>query len=137
MRSLLLWVKEKGKVLGAYLLERHKTIEQFLKLIGSDTPLETELIKYSLRPYTVDQLSMLIEFVAKNEGISINSSGKADKFSLHCTSKPVITKALLSHLSSYRHLNCLRVWACDHHNLIPLTKNNSHNSRIIHDTAVA
>lgn len=52
-----------GEKAGAYLLHRHKVIEEFLQLVGSENVLEeTELIEHSLAPSTVGSLSALAEF---------------------------------------------------------------------------
>ncbi len=54
---------DQGKRMGEYLIERHNAVEQFLKLIGNDNPLEeTELIEHSLNPDTVYRLKTLLEF---------------------------------------------------------------------------
>ncbi len=54
---------DQGKRVGEYLIERHNTVEQFLKLIGNSNPLEeTELIEHTLNPDTVYRLKTLLEF---------------------------------------------------------------------------
>lgn len=61
---------EKGKETGTYLLYRHNTVEQFLRLIGNNTPLEeTELIEHSLNVSTVLQLHTLLNFFAQNVAV--------------------------------------------------------------------
>ncbi len=62
-RYEVILLTENGREIGAYLLERHDTVEQFFKLIGKKDPLEeTELVEHSLSPATVADLSTLIEF---------------------------------------------------------------------------
>jgi DtxR family transcriptional regulator, manganese transport regulator len=63
--SILL--EEKGEQEGAYLLYRHNTVEQFLRLIGNDDPLkEVELIEHALNVSTVEQVSNLLDFFTEN-----------------------------------------------------------------------
>lgn len=70
-----------GLELGAYLLDRHDTVERFLNLIGSDEPLlETELIEHSLSPATVSDLTLLLEFFDADAAARQNFEGyKTDK----------------------------------------------------------
>lgn len=66
--SILL--EEKGEQAGSYLLYRHHTVEQFLRLIGNDNPLkEVELIEHSLNSSTVAQVSSLLDFFTENLSI--------------------------------------------------------------------
>lgn len=59
----IIQLTETGWKTGAYLIRRHETVENFLKLIGNTSPLEeTELIEHSLSPSTVDDLNDLLEF---------------------------------------------------------------------------
>lgn len=56
---------DKGKKTGAYLLNRHDTVEQFLTMIGNINPLEeAELIEHSLNSSTVMQINTLLDFFA-------------------------------------------------------------------------
>lgn len=60
-----------GSEIGKYLLERHDTVEYFLKLIGSLNSLEeTELIEHTLCPSTVASLAVLNEFFKRNPDIA-------------------------------------------------------------------
>lgn len=60
----IIQLTELGWDVGAYLLKRHETVENFLRFIGNANPLEeTELIEHSLSPDTVDGLRELMEFV--------------------------------------------------------------------------
>ncbi|SHI10277.1 iron (metal) dependent repressor, DtxR family [Sporobacter termitidis DSM 10068] len=66
-RYEIILLTEKGRELGAYLLRRHNTVEEFLKLIGCANPLEeAELIEHSLSPSTVRDLNDLLEFFSSN-----------------------------------------------------------------------
>lgn len=57
-----------GEKAGAYLLHRHKIIEEFLGVVGSENILEeTELVEHSLGPSTVGSLHALVEFF-KSDG---------------------------------------------------------------------
>jgi Mn-dependent DtxR family transcriptional regulator len=59
-------LSESGKILGAYLLNRHKVIEDFLKIIGINENLlvETELIEHYISPNTVEHLEIFNGFFA-------------------------------------------------------------------------
>lgn len=58
---------QSGCKIGKYLLKRHETVETFLKLVGSLTPLEeTELIEHTLNPSTVSAISVLNDFFAED-----------------------------------------------------------------------
>ncbi len=59
-----------GRRTGAYLLERHHTLERFLNLVGSANPLEeTELVEHVLSASTVLEIKALLEFFAQNPDI--------------------------------------------------------------------
>ena len=59
-----------GKKTGEYLLRRHEAVEEFLKLIGNQNPLEeTELIEHSLSPATTDDLNVLLKFFRTREDV--------------------------------------------------------------------
>lgn len=61
---------DKGKTIGNYLIERHKTIEEFLSLLGNSAPLEeTELIEHSVTPETVIRIKTLLEFFQSDESL--------------------------------------------------------------------
>lgn len=61
---------EKGQETGTYLLHRHDTLEQFLRLIGNASPLEeAELIEHSIGSSTVAQINVLLGFFTQNPGI--------------------------------------------------------------------
>lgn len=62
-----------GKEVGQFLLQRHNTIEKFLKLITSDEDVlvETELIEHIISSNTVENLHLLNEFIKKNPEIEL------------------------------------------------------------------
>lgn len=69
-RYEIIQLTEKGRATGEFLLKRHKTVEAFLTLIGSDNPLEeTELIEHTLSPATVYDLNIFNEFYKKNPDV--------------------------------------------------------------------
>ncbi len=62
---------ELGKTTGAYLVQRHETIEGFLRFLGSESPLEeTELIEHSLSPSTVNSLRCVLAYLEANPAVS-------------------------------------------------------------------
>ena len=62
---------KKGKEKGAYLLERHDIIEQFLRMIGNSNPLEeAELIEHSLSASTISKIKILVKFFTTNPDIA-------------------------------------------------------------------
>lgn len=59
----IIFLTDKGKDIGAFLLQRHNIIENFLHLIGiTDTLEETELIEHSVNHDTVLRLDALLSF---------------------------------------------------------------------------
>lgn len=61
-------VTAKGEIMGAFLLDRHETVEMFLRHIGVlDTVLlETELIEHHLSIDTVKNIKILNEFLTSS-----------------------------------------------------------------------
>lgn len=59
---------EHGKIMGSTLLERHNTIESFLKVIGISQGVleETEKIEHTISPETLEYLKDFIEFIKQN-----------------------------------------------------------------------
>ncbi|MGI5921771.1 MAG: transcriptional regulator MntR [Syntrophomonadaceae bacterium] len=59
---------DNGKEIGKYLLKRHATIEEFLKIIGVTDGIleETEKIEHHLSPQTIDQIYILVQFLKVN-----------------------------------------------------------------------
>lgn len=69
-RYEVIFLTEEGKNRGKFLLERHNTVENFLKLIGiSDTLEETELLEHSLNPEATALLGKLLEFFRRDPGL--------------------------------------------------------------------
>jgi len=66
-RYEIIQLTDSGREIGAYLLERHETLERFLRLIGNANPLtETELLEHSLSASTVSDLNTLLAFFENN-----------------------------------------------------------------------
>jgi Mn-dependent DtxR family transcriptional regulator len=67
----IIQLTELGLEVGAYLLHRHVTVEDFLRLIGNANPLEeAELIEHSLSTETVEDLNNLVEFFQTDAYVS-------------------------------------------------------------------
>lgn len=59
-----------GQETGAYLLHRHKILEQFLRLIGNVDPLqEAELVEHSLKIPTISKINILLGFFEDNPDV--------------------------------------------------------------------
>lgn len=60
----LIELSEPGRLLGEYLLYRHKTIEKFLHMMGVNEGIleETEKIEHNLSKETVNKISCLLSF---------------------------------------------------------------------------
>ena len=69
----LIKLTELGFEVGQFLLQRHNTIETFLKLISStdDVLTETELIEHVISANTVENLRLLNEFIRSYPEIEI------------------------------------------------------------------
>ncbi|MDU7337876.1 MAG: iron dependent repressor, metal binding and dimerization domain protein [Clostridium sp.] len=66
-RYEVILLTEQGQTMGEYLLERHRTIETFLTVLGSSNALEeTELIEHTLSPSTVLDIDLLNRFFQEN-----------------------------------------------------------------------
>jgi len=67
----IIFLTEKGKKYGNFLLERHKVVERFLKNIGITENLltETELIEHNLSINTMQNLDLLNKFLEKNPNV--------------------------------------------------------------------
>ncbi len=66
----IIQLTEKGWETGAYLLKRHETVEEFLRLIGNSNPLEeTELIEHALSAATLEALDDLLAFFRMNSAL--------------------------------------------------------------------
>jgi Mn-dependent DtxR family transcriptional regulator len=69
-RYEIIQMTDRGREIGEYLLKRHETVESFLRLIGSTSPLEeTELIEHSLSSSTVSDLKDLLEYFKLNTDV--------------------------------------------------------------------
>lgn len=73
---------EKGGKLGSFLLDRHNTIEQFLKLLGiSNNVLEqTEKIEHTIGDDTLKYLRNFVDFINCNPKLM-------DNFNIFCNKK--------------------------------------------------
>lgn len=62
---------DKGKRIGSFLLKRHLTIENFLKLLGckKNILIQTELMEHIIDEETVERIQTLINFFNKNKDI--------------------------------------------------------------------
>ncbi|NMA66622.1 MAG: DtxR family transcriptional regulator [Clostridiaceae bacterium] len=66
----IITLTEKGKEMGKFLLDRHITIEAFLKNIGSKNKLyETELIEHNISMDTLKNIDLLNRFLKKHPEI--------------------------------------------------------------------
>ena len=71
-RYEIIQLSDSGRKIGEYLLKRHETVENFLKLIGSQNPLEeTELIEHTLSASTVAALRILNCFFESEDAARI------------------------------------------------------------------
>jgi Mn-dependent DtxR family transcriptional regulator len=64
----VLELTEQGRELGEYLVERHETVERFLRFIGADRNIleETEKIEHNLSMDTVKQIMLLVQFMEES-----------------------------------------------------------------------
>jgi len=65
-------LSDDGKEIGEFLLERHRIIENFLRLLGceDDVLIQTELIEHNINNSTVENLKILNSFFTENKEIS-------------------------------------------------------------------
>lgn len=63
---------DSGKTIGEYLLERHNTVERFLRLLNcnGDILVQTELIEHNIDAITVEKLQLLNSFFECNQEIA-------------------------------------------------------------------
>lgn len=61
-------LSEKGRISGRFLLERHQTVEAFLRLLGATENLleETEIIEHTVSPQTLKGLLALTRLLQSN-----------------------------------------------------------------------
>lgn len=66
-----IFLKDKGIEIGKFLINRHNTIEKFLRIINSNINItyETEKIEHTLSKETLNQLNILVNFFESNEKI--------------------------------------------------------------------
>ncbi|PYG85845.1 DtxR family iron (metal) dependent repressor [Ruminiclostridium sufflavum DSM 19573] len=67
----IIFLTEKGKELGEFLLNRHNIIQRFLETIGinEDLLVETELIEHNISSNTLANIKLLNEFFEKTPDI--------------------------------------------------------------------
>lgn len=67
----IIMLSENGKEIGRYLLERHKLIENFLKLLGCEENLleQTELMEHVINQGLLRNLQVLTDFFLEEEEI--------------------------------------------------------------------
>lgn len=78
----IIFLTEKGKEIGKFLLDRHNVIEKFLKTIGINENLlvETELIEHNISSKTLNNINMLNRFLEKNP----ETINKFEEFKINC-----------------------------------------------------
>ncbi|SMB81758.1 iron (metal) dependent repressor, DtxR family [Desulfonispora thiosulfatigenes DSM 11270] len=61
-------ITEEGNILGEYFLHRHKTIEEFLFLLGIKNNVleETEKVEHSISKETLTKIKLFIDFMKQN-----------------------------------------------------------------------
>lgn len=63
----IIFLTDKGREIGAFLLDRHNVVDRFLQMIGvADSLEETELIEHTLTASTVGRLKLLVDFFRAN-----------------------------------------------------------------------
>ncbi|MEN6460790.1 MAG: transcriptional regulator MntR [Syntrophomonas sp.] len=77
---------DQGKQIGEYLLKRHAAIEEFFKIIGVTDGIleETEKIEHHLSVHTVEQISILVQYLKNNLTVLDN---------LHAYQKNILAKS--------------------------------------------
>lgn len=67
----IITLTNKGKKIGSFLLKRHLTLENFLKLLGcqQNILIQTELMEHVIDDETVEKIQMFINFFDKNKDI--------------------------------------------------------------------
>ncbi len=66
-----IYLLDKGIQLGKFLIERHNTIEKFLKILNINVNItyETEKIEHTLSNETLNKIIILVDFFERNERI--------------------------------------------------------------------
>ena len=64
----IILLTEGGREIGKFLLNRHRTIETFLKFLGvsENILIETELVEHNISPETTEKIEMLNKFLGQN-----------------------------------------------------------------------
>jgi len=64
----IIFLTENGKEIGKFLLERHNTVETFLKFlgVGENLLVETELIEHNISLHTLQLLDIFNQFLKEN-----------------------------------------------------------------------
>jgi Mn-dependent DtxR family transcriptional regulator len=67
----IITLNENGEEIGRYLLERHRLLENFLKLLGCEENLleQTELMEHVIKQDLLRNIQMLTDFFLENEEI--------------------------------------------------------------------
>lgn len=67
----IIMLNEDGREIGKFLLERHKLLENFLKLLGCEEDLlqQTEIMEHVVNPQLLNNIKILNDFIQNNEGI--------------------------------------------------------------------
>ncbi|MFA5604043.1 MAG: iron dependent repressor, metal binding and dimerization domain protein [Bacilli bacterium] len=67
----IITLTNKGERLGSFLLKRHLTLENFLKLLGcqQNILIQTELMEHVIDNETVERMQMFIKFFKENKDI--------------------------------------------------------------------
>ena len=81
----IIMLSEDGKMMGAFLYQRHEIIESFLEFIGGkDILYQTELIEHNINNYTLKKIEILNQFFNEHDDIR-------EKFLLYKKEKEVGT----------------------------------------------
>ncbi|MEA4923725.1 MAG: iron dependent repressor, metal binding and dimerization domain protein [Syntrophomonadaceae bacterium] len=67
----IITLTENGTEIGKYLLERHITIENFLRFLGCETDalIQTELLEHNINANTVESIKVLNEFFGRHKDV--------------------------------------------------------------------
>lgn len=68
----LIFLTQKGRRMGKFLYHRHNIIQKFLNFLGDgENPLsETELIEHHIRPDTLENIELFMDFIEKNPDVA-------------------------------------------------------------------
>ncbi len=67
----IIMLNDSGKEIGEYLLERHRILEDFLRLLGCEKDLlqQTELIEHNINPDLLKNIQVLSDFFLHNKEV--------------------------------------------------------------------